>query len=72
MFFKRFGATSPGVWVIKYLVSPLQRWMYCLTGGAGFAKQGVDHGVLLLTTRGQRTGKERTTQSSSCATTMPS
>jgi len=56
----RIGARPIGVWIIKHLVSPFQRWIYRVTGGAGFAGQNSDHGVLLLTTKGRRTGKDRT------------
>ena len=58
---KRFGSTRFGVWTIKHLVSPLQRWLYQLTGGKIFQLGGKGSPILLLTTRGRRTGKDRTT-----------
>ncbi len=30
---RRLGTTQLGVWVIKHLVSPLDRWIYRRTGG---------------------------------------
>lgn len=30
---RRFGATPVGVWVIKHIVSPLDRFLYRLIGG---------------------------------------
>jgi deazaflavin-dependent oxidoreductase (nitroreductase family) len=47
------------VWSIKRLVSPLQRRLLQLTGGR-FSLTGRAP-VLLLTTTGRRSGKERTT-----------
>jgi F420H(2)-dependent quinone reductase len=55
---ERFGSTRLGVWTIKHLVSPLQRWFYQRTGGKLFRSRD---NVLLLTTLGRRSGKERTT-----------
>ncbi len=57
----RLGATRIGVWTIKRLVSPLQRWIYRATGGRILSNLGTDRNVLLLTTQGRRTGKDRTT-----------
>jgi deazaflavin-dependent oxidoreductase (nitroreductase family) len=57
----RIGSTRLGVWLIKHLVSPTQRWLYRATGGKGFTTKASGRDVLLLTTRGRRTGKERTT-----------
>lgn len=54
------GATSIGVWGIKHLVSPLQRWVYQISDGKALTNVGSDRHVLLLTTKGRRTGKERT------------
>lgn len=56
----RLGATRLGVWVIKHIVSPAQRLLYRITGGRAFTTGGVGRGVLLLTTRGRLTGKDRT------------
>ena len=55
------GATRVGVWAIKHVWAPLQRWIYRLTGGRVLSTLGSGRHVLLLTTRGRRTGKERTT-----------
>jgi len=57
----RIGATPVGVWVIKHLVSPVQRWFYRTTGGSRLLMGSTQDKVLLLTTRGRRSGKERTT-----------
>ena len=55
---QRFGSTRPGVLLIGRVVSPLQRRLTRATNGrislAGKAP------VLLLTTRGRRTGRPRT------------
>ena len=42
-------------------ISPTQRFLYRATGGKAFTTGGVGRDVLLLTTRGRRTGKDRTT-----------
>jgi deazaflavin-dependent oxidoreductase (nitroreductase family) len=55
------GATRLGVWTIKHLVSPFQRWIFRKTGGKFLSNLGADRNVLLLTTKGRRTGKDRTT-----------
>lgn len=57
----RLGATRIGVWVIKQFVSPFQRWIYRATGGRVLSTVGSGRNVLLLTTQGRRTGKDRTT-----------
>jgi len=54
------GATSIGVWAIKHLFSPMQRWVYRSSGGKALSSIGSSRQVLLLTTRGRRTGKDRT------------
>ena len=54
------GATNIGVGVIKHLVSPLQRWIYQSSGGKALSRLGSSRQVLLLTTKGRRTGKDRT------------
>ena len=58
---QRFGATRPGVWVIKHLVSPLDRWLYQRTGGRRVSTGKSLGPLLLLTTTGRRSGKARTT-----------
>ena len=57
----RLGVTRLGVWMIKFIVSPTQRILYRATGGRAFTTAGVDRDVLLLTTKGRLTGKDRTT-----------
>lgn len=57
----RLGATRAGVWAIKHLVSPLQRWVYRSSKGRVFSSVGSGRKVLLLTTKGRRTGRDRTT-----------
>lgn len=57
----RLGATRIGVWAIKHFVAPLQRWIYRTTGGRVLSNVGGDRNVLLLTTKGRRTGRDRTT-----------
>ena len=54
------GSTRIGVWVIKFIVSPTQRFLFRATGGKAFTTAGKDRDVLLLTTRGRLTGKDRT------------
>ncbi len=54
------GATRLGVWGIKHIVSPTQRLLYRVTGGRAFTTTGAGRDVLLLTTRGRLTGKDRT------------
>ncbi len=56
----RFGATRFGVWVIKHVISPFQRWIFRTTGGRFLSNVGFSRKVLLLTTKGSRTGKDRT------------
>lgn len=57
----RFGSTRLGVWAIKHIVSPAQRWIYQRSGGKVFQWGNKNRHILLLTTRGRRTGQERTT-----------
>ncbi len=57
----RLGATRFGVWMIKHLAAPLQRWLYRLTSGKVIGWGHRNRNILLLTTIGRRTGKERTT-----------
>jgi deazaflavin-dependent oxidoreductase (nitroreductase family) len=57
----RLGATRLGVWVIKNVVSRAQRLLYRASGGRAFTTAGAGREVLLLTTRGRLTGKDRTT-----------
>ncbi len=57
----RFASTHLGVWAIKHIASPLQRVIYVRTGGRILSTIGSGRNVLLLTTKGRRTGRERTT-----------
>lgn len=57
----RLGATRLGVWVIKHIVAPTQRLLYRASGGRIFTSSGAGREVLLLTTKGRLTGKDRTT-----------
>ncbi len=57
----RLGATRLGVWIIKRIVSPAQRFLYRATRGGAFTTAGRGKNVLLLTTKGRLTGKSRTT-----------
>jgi len=56
----QLGAKRIGVWSIKHIVSPLQRWIYRNSGGKVLSSIGPGRNVLLLTTKGRRTGKDRT------------
>lgn len=57
----RIGSTPIGVWTIKHLVSPLHRWIYRSTGGR-LSSLGISQDkILLLTTRGRHSGRDRTT-----------
>jgi len=58
---RRIGATPIGVWAIRHLVSPLHRRLYRASGGKLLPMGGSSATSLLLTTKGRRTGKERTT-----------
>jgi deazaflavin-dependent oxidoreductase (nitroreductase family) len=58
---RRLGATRIGVWVIKHVVSPLDRWMYQRTGGRRVSTGKPIGPLLLLTTTGRRSGTDRTT-----------
>lgn len=55
------GASRLGVWMIKHLAAPIQRWLYRLTSGKLIGWGWRNRNILLLTTIGRRTGKERTT-----------
>jgi F420H(2)-dependent quinone reductase len=56
---RRLGGTFLGVWLIKYLLSPLDRRLYRWTGGQGIALGRPLAPRLLLTTIGRHTGQER-------------
>ena len=55
------GGTRPGVWLIKHVVSPLDRRLYTATGGRWLTTGRPPAPVVLLTTTGRRTGLPRTT-----------
>ena len=55
------GGTRFGVWSIKHLISPIQRWIYLRTNGRFGTTISHGQNVLLLTTKGRRTGQDRTT-----------
>jgi deazaflavin-dependent oxidoreductase (nitroreductase family) len=57
---RRLGGTIVGVWVIKHLLSPLDRRLYRWTSGRRIALGRPLAPRLLLTTIGRRTGQERT------------
>lgn len=56
----QLGATNFGVWAIKNLVSPFQSYIYRMSEGRALSSLGPGKDVLLLTTKGRRTGKDRT------------
>jgi deazaflavin-dependent oxidoreductase (nitroreductase family) len=49
------GASRPVVWAIKNVIAPIHRWIYRRTGG-----RAAGRNILLLTTRGRKTGKSHT------------
>ncbi len=57
---RRLGATRIGVWVIKHVVSPLDRWLYQRTGGRRVSTGQPLGPLLLLTTTGRRSGRAHT------------
>jgi len=58
---RRLGATRIGVWVIKHVVSALDRWIYQATSGRRVSTGKPIGPLLLLTTTGRRSGTDRTT-----------
>ncbi len=58
---QRFGGTRAGVWAIKHIVSPLDKWLCRRTGGRRVLLGQPPAPMLLLTTRGRKSGLERTT-----------
>lgn len=58
---KQLGATRAGVWVIKHLVSPLDRWMYRWSNGRLLTTGRPLAPTLLLTTIGRKSGVPHTT-----------
>ena len=55
------GGTWVGVWAIKHVVSPLDRWLYRRSAGRWVSTGHPLGPILLLTTTGRRTGAARTT-----------
>ena len=60
-FIRRVGASRPGVWTIKHVVSPIDRWLYQRTGGRLMLTGKPVGRILLLTTTGRKSGLDRTT-----------
>ena len=58
---QRLGATRVGVWLIKHIVSPMDRRLYRLSGGRLLTTGRPLGPVLLLTTRGRRSSEACTT-----------
>jgi deazaflavin-dependent oxidoreductase (nitroreductase family) len=56
-----FGVSPAGVWLVKHVISPLDRALYPWTGGRGLPLGRPLGPRLLLTTTGRRTGRPRTT-----------
>jgi deazaflavin-dependent oxidoreductase (nitroreductase family) len=57
---RHLGATPLGVWLIKHVLSPLDRLLYRWTSGHSFWLGHALAPRLLLTTTGRRTGLQRT------------
>ena len=57
----RFAGSRAGVWAIKHVDAPLDLWLYRRTGGRFVSTGRPLAPMILLTTRGWRTGKPRTT-----------
>lgn len=55
------GGTRFGVWSVKYLISPIQRWIYLRTDGRFGTTISPGRNVLLLTTKGRRPGQDMAT-----------
>ena len=56
---RRAGRTKFGVWAVKHLIAPLDRWSIQRTGNASSGDRLGP--ILLLTTSGRKSGKPRTT-----------
>ena len=57
----QLGSTRVGVWMIKHIVSPFDRWLYRMTDGRYLTSGRPLAPTLLLTTTGRKTGQLRTT-----------
>lgn len=60
-FVRRLGSTRAGVWTIKHVISPLDRWLYQRSDGRLMLTGKPVGKILLLTTTGRKTGLDRTT-----------
>lgn len=58
---QRLGASRIGVWGIKHVVAPLDRWLYQRTRGRWLTTGRPMGPICLLTTIGRRTGRVHTT-----------
>jgi deazaflavin-dependent oxidoreductase (nitroreductase family) len=56
-----FGGLPVGIWTVRHVIAPLDRWFYRRTGGRLAGSNLLRAPVLLLTTTGRRTGEPRTT-----------
>ena len=59
--FEKVAATPPGVWLVKHVVAPLDRWLLRATDGKLSLSGRLIAPVLLLTTSGRVSGQRRTT-----------
>jgi deazaflavin-dependent oxidoreductase (nitroreductase family) len=57
----RLGGTRFGVWTVRHVFSPLDRWFYRRTGGRRTSTGRPIGPILLLTHTGRRSGREHTT-----------
>lgn len=55
-----FGSRPAGLWIIKHLVSPLDRYVVRISGGRVRPPSSLAVPSLLLTVVGRRTGQDRT------------
>jgi deazaflavin-dependent oxidoreductase (nitroreductase family) len=57
---RKIGSHPAAVWAVKHLVSPLDRLVVRVSGGRLPPLSSIAVPTLLLTTRGRRTGQDRT------------
>ena len=57
---RRWGSQPLGLWTIKHLVSPIDRFVVRMSGGRLPPPSGLAVPTLLLTVVGRRSGEERT------------
>ncbi len=55
----KLGETRPGVWAIKHIVAPLDRWLYQYSGGKVVLTGRSTGPILLFSTVGKKPGKTR-------------